>query len=124
MARKPAARGSALRQAVVSAVYADFDDRNCRNKNTVINGLRVEGNGDKNTVEKLLIGEFSLLTTIVKCRRLGRKLDGKIQPILVAMPSVAEAECLIYDAKRLSKWTNENVKSSLFINADLTKAEA
>jgi len=42
MARKPTALSIPLRQAVVSAVYADFEEKDRRARNVVVSGLSHE----------------------------------------------------------------------------------
>jgi hypothetical protein len=123
-AQKPAALCPAFKQAVVSAVYADFEEHERRNKNVIINGLRYDGDTDKRNVEKLLHDEFSPSIAVVKCRRLGQPRSGKTQPLLVLLRSASEAEYLIRDARRLRHSSDQYVSSSVYISADLTKAEA
>lgn len=108
----------------MSAVYADFEDHDRRNKSIVIHGLRSDDAGDKEAVQKLLNDEFSLSTTTVRYKCLGQPQKDKIHPLLAVLTSMDVAESLIRDDKRLRRSTNQCVKSSVFINADLTKAEA
>jgi len=59
IARKSATLSAPLRNAVVSAVYADFEEKDRRAKNVVISGLPISSRSDKLSVEKLC--ERSLL---------------------------------------------------------------
>jgi hypothetical protein len=83
--RRPAALCPALKQAVVSAVYVDYEDHDRRSKNIIVNGFRYDGDHDKRNVEKLLADEFSMSATPTQCRRLGRRQSGRIQPLLVKL---------------------------------------
>ena len=114
---------ASLRRAVVSAVYTDFEEHDRRSKNVVINGLQTSS-ADKNAVQELCLKEFGYTPAIVKCQRLGRQQEGRIRPLLVVLKSTTDAEHLVKNAKNLRRSTNAQVRSSVFINADLTKAEA
>ena len=75
---------------------------------------------DKVTVEKLFSTEFGFVPKIIKCRHLGQPRPGRVQPVYVAL----DAEFLVKNAKLLRHSTDSVVRDSVFINADLTKAEA
>ena len=93
-ARRPVASSSALKQAVVSAVYKDFEDKDRRNKSIVVHGLPPADN-DTDAVNKVLVAEFDQTINKVKCRRLGRPQTGKIQPILVTLETYLQASYII-----------------------------
>ena len=121
---KPSAVSVPFRHAVVSAVYADFKEKDRRAENLVISGLSLSSTPDKVTVEKLCNTEFKFNPQIVKCRRLRLPRPGRVQPVLVVLESVAHAEFLVKNAKLLHHSEDPVVRNSVFINADLTKAEA
>lgn len=124
VARNSAALSAPLKNAIVSAVYADFEEKDKRAKNIVISGLP-NSQSDKTSVENLCNTEFGFTPQIVKCRRLGRQTsDCRVQPLLVILQSVEEAECLIKEARCLRQSSDPAVSSSVYINPDLTKAEA
>jgi len=120
---KPSALSVPFRHAVVSAVYADFEEKDRRAKNLVISGLSFSSTPDKVTVEKLFNTEFGFHPQIVKCRRLGLPRLGRVQPVLVVLESVAYAEFLVKNAKLLRHSEDPVLRNSVFINAALTKAE-
>ena len=109
---------------MVSAVYADFEEKDRRAKNLVISGVSLSSTPDKVTVEKLCNTEFGFNPQIVKCRRLGLPRPGRVQPVLVVLESVTDAEFLVKNAKLLRHSEDPVVRNSVYINADLTKAEA
>ena len=114
-----------LRNAVISAVYSDFEEKDRRAKNIVISGLSPStSSSDKTLIENLCHTEFQLNPHIVKCRRLGKPSSDRVQPILVVFQTVHEADFLIKNAKRLRQSSNPTVKISVYINPDLTKAES
>jgi hypothetical protein len=114
-----------LRKAVVSAVYSDINDQARRAANLVITGVIPEdGVGDGEFIEALLQNEFDYKPVIKKCFRLGKPLSGKIQPILITLQSKDQADFIASHAKQLRKSKNAYVQDKIFINRDLTKAQA
>lgn len=113
-----------LKQAVVSAVYSDFAEHDRRSRNVVITGLSDQTGDEKLSVERLLQDEFGKLIRVVRCRRLGRLQGNRVRPVLAVLSSATDAEFLIQNARQLRSSTNPEVRSSVYINADLTKAEA
>ena len=87
-----------FKNAVISAVYADFEEKDRRAKNVVISGLSTSSESDKSLVEKLCLTEFDFMPAIAKCRRLGQPRSDRTQPILVVFQSVADAEYLVKNA--------------------------
>jgi len=111
-----------VKNAVISAVYADFEEKDRRARNIVVSGLPTS-QSDKTSVENLCNTEFCYVPQIIKCRRLGRP-EGCIQPLLVVLRSVEEADYLIKNAKRLRQSNDSDIRNSVYINPNLTKAEA
>ena len=62
--------------------------------------------------------------TVKYCRRLGKADRTQNRPILVALSSAEDASFLIRNARLLRQSENNFVRTSIFINADLTPAEA
>ena len=106
----PAALSIPLRQAVVSAVYADFKEKDRRAKNVVISGLPTSSVSDKSSVEKLSYTEFGITPQVVKCHRLGQSRSGSVQPLVIVLRTVEEAEFLIKNAKLLHQSHDPSVK--------------
>lgn len=113
----------ALKTAVVSAVYLDINDKGRRARNVVVNGLPTS-NDDKASFSQLINDEFHLQPNVVHVRRLGRVQAGRVQPLLVVLNDNDEANHLLQNAKRLRDSLSDQVRSSVYINADLTQAEA
>lgn len=110
-------------KTIVSAVYRDLDDNNRRARNVIINGLPKHGE-DASEVRSLLTNEFGPTYDVLKVRRLGKPRDDKIQPLLVVLDNPDQSASLIQRAKLLRQSTNEHVRRFVFINADVTRAEA
>ena len=114
-----------FRGAVLSAVYSDMKEQETRSKNFVISGLPVNtDNEDKAVVEALCDKELRVKPNIRSCRRLGKSIPGKVQPILVSVYSKEEASSIVSSAKILRKSNNPVVRDKIYINPDLTKAQA
>ena len=122
--RRPPALNPGLKQAVVSAVYSDLAEHERRSRNIVIHGLPQQDNDDRRCAGKLLCEEFGVTMNIIRCQRLGRVQSNRAQPLLVVLPSTADSEYFIKNARRLRESSNTFTKSSVFINADMTRAEA
>ena len=58
------------------------------------------------------------------CRRLGKPLSFRIQPLLVTLDSQSSVADLLCSAPALRHCDKLEIKNSVFINADLTPAEA
>ena len=58
------------------------------------------------------------------CKRIGKVIPEKSQSLLVTLESLDHANIIQSNAKILRKSVNDFVRDNVFINADLTKAEA
>ena len=123
-AKQPVPLSSALKQAVVLAVYRDFEDRDRRARNIVISGLKSTVDNDTFNVIQLLETEFGNSFDVVKTRRLGRPTPGKIQPILATLDSDVKASYVTQNAKLLRQSSDHYIRVSVYINPDVTRAEA
>ena len=122
--RNPAPLSAAMKQAVVSAVYRDFEDRDRRNRNIVISGIPSTVISDAVAVKRLLEDEFGRTYEVVKCRRLGRPAPGKTQPVLATLATAAEAQYLVNNARLLRQSSDSQIRATVYINPDITQAEA
>jgi hypothetical protein len=114
-----------LKEAIVTAVYVDQTKKTGQAANVVITGLPVNQlSSDKTSVNKLLVTELNLHVNVVKCRRLGKTVTGKIQPLLVSLNSVDEADQVMANAKRLRGSSDCTVRDGIYINRHLTAAES
>jgi len=115
----------AFHNAVMSAVYAEQHIRQSRERNFVVSGLPISAEcDDKTTIEHLCSKELNIKPNIRLCLRLGKQIQGKVQPVLVSLQSTDEASSVIANAKNLRNSSDPFVKAKVFINADLTKAQS
>lgn len=113
----------------VAAVYVEEHNRNRRTKNVVIAGLNSQNDKtDEEMVKVLFRVEFGMQPEVLSVRRLGRFNNSdsstRVQPLLVMLAHVEDAAYLIANARKLRSSTNENVRTSVYLNADLTRAQA
>ena len=75
-------------------------------------------------MDDVIESEFGFRPLIARTRRLGRPIDGRIQPIAATLSVINDAIYLVDNAKMLRKSANDNVRQLIYINRDMTKAEA
>lgn len=122
---KTSVPGAIFKQTIISAVYQDMKDSERRAKNVVVSGLRpITGSKDMNVISELLCSEFCRSFDIVSCKRLGATNSGKIQPLLLSFRREEDASFLINNAKSLRHSSNDDIRKTVFINRDMTKAQA
>lgn len=124
LVRKAPVLPAPMKQAVAAAVYHDFKQHERRARNIVVSGLPTTVNDDDAQASQLFESEFGIKPNIVKCRRLGKQQQNKIQPLLITLRSDGEAELYITRAKQLRNSTNNYNRQNIFINRDVTRAEA
>ena len=113
------------RSAAVAAIYIEQNTKKRRASSLVVSGLPIDTQQkDVNIFSQLCSTEFDIRPDIVTTRRLGKPAAGKIQPLLVALRSTDEAKLLIELARQLRHSTNTYVRDNVYINANLTRAEA
>ena len=75
-------------------------------------------------IENLCRNELSTSIEVIKCRRLGQPQPGRLQPVHATLRSSGDAEAAIRSAKNLRQSKDTIVRNSIYINADMTKAES
>ena len=91
----------------------------------IVTGLPpMNGKDDKNLFVDLCSSELKLTPDAVSVKRLGHAQPDKIQPLLVYCKQADEAKQIIKSAKMLRRSSDPLIRNSVFINHNLTKAEA
>jgi len=109
---------------ILSAVYADKNEKERRAKSVVVTDLADQSNvADKDLFHNICSSQFGIDLQIIICKRLGSTVEGRIQPLLVMLPSAQTASELVTMSKSLSRSTNVSLRS-MYINHNLTRAEA
>ncbi len=122
---KPTQLSVQMRQAVMSAVYVDLHAKSARANNIVVSGVpKMDNREDKDLIAELIDNEFNLQPIIKQCKRLGKPTINKTQSLLVTLDSADHVNTILSDARILRKSLDEFIRANVFINADLTQAEA
>jgi hypothetical protein len=119
-----------LRQSMVAAVYLDQRDKDRRAGSFIISGLPTStAYPDKVLVSELCSEEFNVKIDIISIKRLGKlsspsSSSNKIQPLLVHVKNPDNAKLILSSARKLRRSTVPFVCENVYINPNLTKAEA
>ena len=115
---------------ILKAVHSDLLNKQNRARNVIVFGLKPSRNfSDLDLFNSLGLSHFDTMPTPVHCSRIGRTgvinddADDKIRPLKVGFASEAAAKSVIDQARRLRQSCDDYIKSNVFINRDLTKAE-
>ena len=121
---------------VIKAVHGDLINKRNREKNIVITGLKPSSTiADKDLFRSLCASDLGIhpIPDPVSCRRLvstkkqamGNSIDpNHVHPLLVVFSCEEGANRILSNAKLLRQSSSDYVKASVYINRDLTKAEA
>ena len=114
--------------ASLAAVHAEMADKQKRAKNVIVSGL-LPSTADISDAELFanLCGEYLSAKPSFRresFRRFGKPLPSRIQPLLVTLDSQSSVADLLCSAPALRHCEDLDIKNSVFINADLTPAEA
>jgi len=111
-------------------VHRTLNDVSRRKKNVIITGLMEEKDAGKNDYD--IFGEFCENFMPIKpslpssncCKRIGRSIDGRPRRLLVHLQSKEAADELLEIAPLLRHCDDSYVAANVFINEDLSPAEA
>jgi len=114
-----------VRDAVVAAVYVDRRRSEQRANSFIVAGISESlSHSDKNTVFELCASELGIEVEIIACKRLGRVQSERRRPTLVVCKSANCVADVLACAKLLRNSADPEIKRMMFINPNLTKAEA
>ena len=103
----------------------DQQTKKRRESSLIVSGLQpTPSRPDKSLFTDLCSAKFDIQPDIVSLKRIGHPRPDKIQPLLVTLRKVDQAQRLTSDARQLRKSTNAAVRNNIFINPNLTRAEA
>ena len=123
--QQPAA-AKQVEQSMRRAVQTELSDKERRSRNIIVTGLAPSDFASDDTLFTVLCEENLSIKPLIlrdRCRRLGRIIEGRIQPLLITLASTESVPDVLRSAKEVRKSTDPVVRSSIFINADLTAAE-
>jgi hypothetical protein len=116
---------SAIKESVVTAVYIDNKVKDQRSSSIVVSGIKQDSTTtDKLSITTLFTQHLNISPDIVSTKRLGKPIQGKIQPVLVTFHHPEQAQEFIVNAKKLRLSEDQYVRNNVYINQYLTKAES
>ena len=114
-----------IRTAILSAVHTEMLTKEKRALNVVITGMKISSfASDAVQFAELCSSEFNIQPTIRSTVRLGKVIEGKIQPLLVTLNSSIEVDNLIKRANLLRFSRSPQVRDRIYLNRHMTRAEA
>ncbi len=109
--------------AGVDSLLREMSERDRRKCNVVIYGLASDAAGDETKAGDILNTVLKANVTIKKCVRTGKDDNARPRPLLVTLASETEAHTALKCAPQLRKADDDYIKTSVFLHADLTKAQ-
>ena len=118
---------SNLCHSVVSAMYVEQRQKDLRANSFVVSGLPAEHDIDDETKIKRICKQnlnIDIDANVTKIKRIGKPRPGKTQPLLVILKRRDQAQHIINSARLLRQSSSNYIRSNVYINANLTHAEA
>ena len=112
--------------ATMAAMYCEEAERNRRASSLIISGILPTNTpeDDKSSFIELCRSQFSIDVHVTFTKRLGKTMPGKIQPLLVSLPSQHDAQHVLSFARNLRHSSDDYIRTNVFINSNRTKAES
>jgi len=118
-----------------NSIFSECSSVNSLSRNQTARGTKQEfcrlwitsvspSQNDQMSVEQLCETELNLKPVISSCKRIGKKVLGKVQPLKVTVRTAEQATSIIASARNRRKSTDRYIQGNVYINADLTKAQA
>ena len=112
-----------FRDVVLSAVQKERISIQKLTKNIIIKGLSTSTfTNDATTASSLIYEQLGLWTEITSTCHLDK--PASVQPLLIAFSDSKDAVLVVVHAKDLHNVSDDYIRNHLYINADLTPAEA
>jgi hypothetical protein len=125
--KRPASQSNSFQRSVVAAVYVDQTMKKRRETSLIVSGLKPAVDiTDSALFTSLCHDELDTDPDIVKTMRLGKNspVEGKARLLLVILREADQVRRLLASARKLRHSTNPAVREAVYINPNLTKAEA
>lgn len=125
--KRPINSTNNFQQSVVAAMYVDQTMKKSRETSLIVSGLEpVVGKSDSSLFTDLCHDELDTDPVIIKTKRLGsiNPAVHKVQPLLVILREADQVRRLLALARQLRHSTDPAVRDGVYINPNLTKAEA
>jgi hypothetical protein len=124
-AQQPFKRPLSVKEVILSTVYNEKVANDRRSNSMIVSGLVCDpDHSDMEVIDNLCYSEFGIRSAVTSTKRLGNVIDGRIQPVLVVVKSADTAKEIILCAKSLRRSPDPAIRDHVYINANLSKAEA
>jgi hypothetical protein len=112
-------------QSAVTTVYVDQTIKNRYERSLGFSGMQPNSTlSDASTFAALRNDEFQLQSSITFIKRLGRPDASRVPPLLVVLRQRGQTKQPNGSAKLIRRSTNIAVRSNIYFNPDMTRAEA
>ena len=115
-----------IKNVVLQTLYKDSDDRARRARSFIISGvMELSDIDDVSFVSQLLATEFGLSYQWdeISCRRIGKRTQGKVQPILVSIPDPGDVAWITSNAKKLHRSHDSYIRTNIYISRNMSAEE-
>jgi hypothetical protein len=112
--------------AVRTVVNSELADKQRRRTNVVVTGLVPRADtDDADTFLEICESHLTIRPVVIRqrCRRLGKPIVGKVQPLLIVLDREEAVQELLHSASKLRHADDDIIRNHVYINADLTPAE-
>jgi hypothetical protein len=128
----PTPSGQGIREDIRSAIHQDLLESAKRRKHVIIKGLRsADGVPEKTMVADFCRNELKMEVHVRACYRLGRPDpeleigdEPRVRPIRVVLADENESALLLNSAKLLRRSKDDYIRTKIYIDRDLTRAES
>jgi len=108
----------------IAAVHTDLKLKQSRQNNLVVTGLPDNKDlTDEQLFSELCSVEFGIIPVVSQTKRLGKKFEGRLQPVLVVFQEADQAKLLLSLARTLRDSSDSYTASSVYLSSHLTRAE-
>jgi hypothetical protein len=123
--QQPVRRPMSVKEVILSTVYNEKIANNRRSNSIIVSGLVLDPNhSDTEVIGNLCYSEFGIRPAITSTKRLGKVIDGRIQPVLAVLKSSDTAREIITCAKSLRRSPDPAIRDLVYIIANLSREEA
>jgi hypothetical protein len=110
---------------IAAAMYVEQNNKDRRANSFIISGLPANrSTSDSGLVEDLCRNELGISVGLLSSKRIGKETSNKPRHLLAYVQSRDQAQAVINSAKKLRNSNDNFVRTNVFINPNLTKAES
>ena len=112
------------RSSVINLVQKEMQEKEWNSRNIIVSGLVKSALSDKEHSNEICFQCSISVPEIRVCKRVGKESDGRPQLLLISFRDDHSVKTMLDQARLLRNHPNDRIRRHVFINSDLTKAEA